>query len=226
MRAQIFRILPAVMRSPHLHDVLAAGLDKICESHNVLPVVNEVLSLVRMVKDARDVIYMMKIKEFLSPISEVDENVRREFFDELEADDRKYRHFQVSVFTLVDTCDDIEKASIMGRVMKAALQREISLDVSVRVCSMVNRSYVQDLYALKESPKNEVWRTIDQAGGLKETYITSNLESIGFISHAGIDGGTMSENGSIMYQLAELGALLIKYGLSEEPYCWNRFWTD
>ncbi|MFO1118705.1 MAG: hypothetical protein U1E38_00735 [Rhodospirillales bacterium] len=187
--------------------------------------VNEVLNLVRMVKDARNIIYTMKIKEFLSPISEVDENVRREFFDELEADEQQFRRFQVSIFTLVDTCDDIEKAAIMGRIMKAALQREISLDVSVRVCSMVSRSYVQDLYALKESPKNEIWRTIDQAGSLKETYITSNLESIGFISHAGIDGGEMSDNGSIMYQLNELGGLLIKYGLSEEPYCWNRFWT-
>lgn len=227
MHAKILRVLPDAMRSSHLGDALAAFFDATVGSHGYPPLVTGLLSLARTAGTIRDAIYARKVMMFLSPIDEVDEAARDEFFGTLEADEQQWHRFQVTVFTLIDRCDDVEKSLIMGRMMKAVLQKDLALDTAVRICHMINKSYVSDLYCLKEAPVTGIWLTTDQKGALKETYVTSNLQSTGFIRFAGIYGGTLSkDDGCIMYETDKLGHILLKYGLSDEINCWNKFWTD
>ena len=123
MHAQL-RALPGAMRSSDLGDALAALLDATVGSHGYPPLVTGLLNLARTAGTVRDAIYTRKIMMFLSPIAEVDEASRNEFFETLEADERQWHRFQVTVFTLVDRCDDVEKPLIMGRMMKAVLQKK------------------------------------------------------------------------------------------------------
>lgn len=180
MHAKILRVLPDAMRSPHLHEVIAAFSDATAGSCGVPPLATGLLSLIRTAATIRDAIYAKKVLMFLSPIDEVDEAARDEFFESLEADEQQWHRFQVTIFTLIDSCDDVEKSLIMGRMMKAVLQKKISLDAAVRICYMINRSYMADLYSLKQSPITGMWRAINQGGDLNKTYVISNLEHPAF----------------------------------------------
>ncbi len=215
----LLRVLPDAMRSSHLHEVIAAFSDASAGSCGVPPLATAVLSLIRTAATIRDAIYAKKVVMFLSPIDEVDESERDEFFETLEADEQQWHRFQVTVFTLIDECDDIGKSLIMGRMMKAVLQKAIALDTATRICYMINRSYIADLYSLKYAPVTGMWRAIDQDGDLKESYVVSNLESTGFIHCTVVDGGSLSEEGaSNEYKLTKLGLMLRKIGLSEDIY--------
>jgi len=73
---------------------------------------------------------------------------------------------------------------------------------------MVDRVYISDLSYLLNF----------NSGVQRNQIIAASLQSIGLLSFAGIDGGTLGEetsSGGVSYELNEYASMLLRYGLED-----------
>lgn len=88
----------------------------------------------------------------------------------------------------------------------------IEESTAFRICSMIDRCYVQDLELLKNFS--------DGTQG-DNTPIAETLLSVGFLSNGGIDGGSWGEevdedSGGVIYNMNEYGKMFVNYALSND----------
>lgn len=130
---------------------------------------------------------------------------RKEFVKRL-GDDDKIETFGKTILLIFERIDDVEKPSIIGRILSAHIRGKMTYDDAMRIAAIVNRGYLQDLIYLK------VFK--DGTQGNNEA-VADALFSIGLLSNQGIDGGSFSNpnSGGTIYAFNKFSKLLVKYGL-------------
>jgi len=172
-----------------------------------IPIIGSITGLFRAGRDIRNELFLKKIAIFLSQISEASYSERQQFASRF-ANDTDSRRFGESVLLLLERAESMEKPGIIGRIMCAAIREQIDLTKAMRLASIVDRCYLQDLEHLprfESGPQLAEFKIVVEA-----------LQSVGLLSTAGFDGGNMDEDpirSGTVYVLNEYGELLIKYGL-------------
>ncbi len=111
----------------------------------------------------------------------------------------------------LDRIDDATKPIIVGHLMAAHVEGNLTYDEAIRLAAMVNRCYAPDLDYLinfKSGTQREMQAIADA------------LFSTGLLRNCGLDGGTIDDalSGGTIYEINRYGELLIKYGLVPSSY--------
>lgn len=172
-----------------------------------IPFFSLLVGAMKAKRDVRDALFKRKVALFLKPISETPAHLRKRFTEEI-VHSGKQHEFGQAVLLLLDKADNMEKTKIIGRLMSALILGDIDEPKTMRLCSIVNRCYVQDLELLRD------FRTGTQG---EQQPIAESLFSAGLLSNSGDTGGTIGggpdEDGGIIYSLNEYGRLLVQHGL-------------
>ena len=169
-----------------------------------VPIIGTLTSAAAAISSMSQKIYVRKVAKFIKELATIPLEERNAFLRRIDSDDKRFK-FGEAMLLILERTDDMEKPTIIGRITAAHIQGRFDLATSLRLCSIVNRCYLQDLAYLKVF-KNGVQGS--------STAIAASLFSAGVISNGGFDGGTFdADEGGVIYNLNEFGQLLIKYGL-------------
>lgn len=170
-------------------DVAADIADKAFE----LPYLGSLFKLCRVALNIRDWHFVQKLAKYLKQIEDIDESKREEFIRSLSPEDNQ----RISKFmiNLLYNAEEDRKAEVLGIIYKARLLGEIDTNMMLRLCSIVNKSYLDDLYELpkyiKDSTEESIaannfisWGLIDSfVGGYWVNEPSYELNAIGKTLH-------------------------------------------
>jgi hypothetical protein len=190
-----------------VRDLAEVGLD-IFLNEGVLreiPVVNNVYNLYQAGVAIKQQLFTKKIIKFLEPLSNVSDEERQKFVEEMDQNPKKKRVFGETLLLLIDRADSLEKPLIVGSLWQHHILGNISYEDAMRLSFIVDRVYMSDLNYL----------TRFSSGIQSNPNIAASLQSAGLLIIAGMDGGNLGEpfSGGVLYELNEYGKMLLQYGL-------------
>ena len=118
----------------------------IIETCKEIPFVGSIIKLGTVAVNYMDWRYVTKLSKFLESSDKLSEDVVNKYISSLEQND--FERISVYLKHLLYTTEEDEKARIMGMVYKARLLNHINDEMMLRLCSIVNMSFVTDLRKL------------------------------------------------------------------------------
>ena len=118
----------------------------IIETCKEIPFVGSIIKLGTVAVNYMDWRYVTKLSKFLESSDKLSEDVVNKYISSLEQND--FERISVYLKHLLYTTEEDEKARIMGMVYKARLLNHINDEMMLRLCSIVNMSFVTDLKKL------------------------------------------------------------------------------
>lgn len=170
----------------------------VIESMTGFPWLGSLIKLGRVGKGYLDFRFVCKIGRFLQQSEDIEQDKKEAFVAKLNKKDRK-RMYEYLMHLLYSAEED-GKAVIMGMVYKDRIMNNIDNDMFMRLCSSINKVYIED-----------VGRLQDYVNPLsKSDYVTNNLYSSGLLqmTESGVQGGTLKIGGS--FELSEVGQHLLR----------------
>ena len=168
---------------------------------SLLPVGSIAKSFIQSGISIRDYFFLKKLNTFLFSINtdDISDEEIDGFFKTLE---NKKEQVEEYLLGLLISIESEEKALLMGYIYKAAVKGRINHIQMLRLCSIINRSFVYDLKTLPEFEEES-----------ENEYIEAmNLINLGLIDN--YIGGYWKNNPTI--QLNETGLMLLDILKSEE----------
>ena len=168
---------------------------------SLLPVGSIAKSSIQSGISIRDYFFLKKLNTFLFSINtdDISDEEIDGFFKTLE---NKKEQVEEYLLGLLISIESEEKALLMGYIYKAAVKGRINHIQMLRLCSIINRSFVYDLKTLPEFEEES-----------ENEYIEAmNLINLGLIDN--YIGGYWKNNPTI--QLNETGLMLLDILKSEE----------
>ncbi len=187
--------------------VADAGFDAAISSgaFDGVPIFGIITGLARAGRHIKDELFVRKTARFLQGLSKTTHEARRRFVDDLHANG-KVDEFGETILLILDRIDDATKPLIIGHLMAAHVEGNLTYDEAIRLAAMVNRCYAPDLeYLINFKPGTQ--REMQE--------IADALFSTGLLRNCGLDGGTIGDalSGGTIYDVNRYGELLIKFGL-------------
>ena len=155
----------------------------------------------------QDYLFCKKIAGFLEKVESA--GVTDEQIENYKAEIEKIPNFEQKIneylLNLINNAESEEKAKIMGYIYVAAVQRKIDSEMMLRLCSIVNKAYLSDLYMLpnyvKKTEESSVaannfisWGLIDNyVGGIWTDSPSYKLNEVGFLLYYILDGNKWFE---------------------------------
>lgn len=167
----------------------------------LLPVGSIVKSFIQSGIAIRDYFFLRKLNTFLFSINtdDISDEEIDGFFKSLENNKEKVEEYLLGLLISVESED---KALLMGYIYKAAVKGRINHIQMLRLCSIINRSFVFDLKALHEFEEESENESIE----------AMNLINLGLIDN--YIGGYWKNVPTV--QLNEIGLILLDILKSEE----------
>ena len=173
-----------------------------------IPVINTVFGLYKTGVEVRQQLFFQKILKFLKELSDISFAERQKFVEEIARNPKQKQEFGETLLLLLERADSLKKPSILGLLLKHHILGDISYEDVTRLAFMVDRVYVSDLNYLRNF----------KPGIQSNSHLAASLQSVGFLSFNGIDGGTYGEDfspGGVIYVLNEYGRILLEYELGQ-----------
>lgn len=124
-----------------------------------------------------DILFYKKVSGFLEEVekSNVTDHQIENFKLEIRAIDNFEQKIHEYLLNLINNAESEDKARIMGYIYVAAVSKNIDADMMLRLCSIVNRIYIGDLYELPKyvasSGEDSVAANNFIASGLIDSYV-------------------------------------------------------
>lgn len=176
--------------------LLDAGKEMALSIVDLLPFVS-IKDMFGAIQESRcavsDILFYKKVSGFLEEVekTKVTDLQIEEFKLALNSIDNFEQKIHEYLLNFINNAESEDKARIMGYIYVAAVSRQINVDMMLRLCSIVNKIFISDLYEL---PK------------YVNSYIEDSIAANNFITAGLIDsyvGGTWVETPS--YKLNEIG---------------------
>jgi hypothetical protein len=189
--------------SDDLADVSASTADLATDIIGGIPVLGAVLDAARSIKNISNTLYLRKVAITLQELEVgTSSEDRARFLTMLEAESETER-FGEAIILLIDKMDDMRKPAIVGRLLSSAMRGQLSKRRAMRLASIVNSVFVDDLMDLQLLPGSTEGQGFLASAGLLEQ-MSMTVRS------------TPNAPFNYTYQLSLLGNDLLKYGLT--PY--------
>ena len=172
----------------------------IIETCKDIPFVGSMLKLGKVAVNYIEWRYVNKLSKFLESSKEIEEDVVNKYISSLTQED--YDRISNFLKHLLYTSEEDEKARVMGMIYKARLLDKIDDNMMLRLCSIINNSF---LFDLKKIPMYVVRTNV------------GSLEATNFINWGLIDnyvGGIWKDEPT--YELNEVGNILFEILNSEK----------
>ena len=208
----------SLMDSVSSEDLVSIGetvteplLDSLLDNETLkdIPIIGTIAKLYSVGKDVRNYFYTRKIYDFLFCLKDIPLQKRKEFIDEISNSEKKHQEFGETVLLLLERADNLKKPVIIGNVIKALINENISYEHAMRICAMVDKCYYPDLKYLLNF----------EEGKQENSFIAENLLNVGFLEKTVVDFGKLYDSVGEKrndvgdeYALNIFGEKLIKYG--------------
>ena len=131
-----------------------------------IPITREIMGLVKAGFAYRDRRYISKLLSFLAETSKMSAEDRAEYTRKLDENPKKAQEAGETILDIIDKVTSREKAVIVGKLVRAyGHEPDLTYDTLMRLCEMVERTYLQDLQGLQQGQR----------------YNEANLESVGIV---------------------------------------------
>ncbi|MCM1079806.1 MAG: E3 UFM1-protein ligase 1 [Bacteroidales bacterium] len=183
---------------------------RIIETFYDVPYIGELLKIGKVFGSYRNYFFVRKLVGFMKSSNKFKEEDFNSFVSSLSTKDKK--RLSDYLTQLLYSADEESKADIMGKIYASRVRREIDNDMMLRLCSIVNHSYLPDLYCLGK------YKDVSD----ENTFITDNLVALGLLSDAGNvyetleDGMECTGFGPAKHILNEVGKILYQI-LDDQP---------
>ncbi len=174
-----------------------------------IPFIGMVTGGLKAGSDINSALFLRKIAIFLKTLSEVSDEERKKFVDNMETPEQKHK-FGETILLLLERAENMTKPKLIAKIINVYILGHIEEATAFRICSMIDRCYVQDLELLKNFS--------DGTQG-DNTPIAETLLSVGFLSNGGLNGGSWGDeddgdSSGVIYNMNEYGKMFVKYALS------------
>ena len=180
----------------------------IIEEMNGFPWLGALIKLGRVGKGFLDLRFIWKIGRFLNQSADIDQKTKEVFLAKLNKKDRKKMYEYL--MHLLYTAEEDRKADVMGMVYRDRIMNNINNDMFLRLCSSINKVYIDDVDRLVDYVKPK----------FKSDYITNNLYSSGLLQmrNAEVKGTGLNLGGE--FELNEVGKHLLR--ILEQSRCLHK----
>lgn len=113
-----------------------------------IPIVNFLWSGLKVVKSAREVLYVKKFFKFLAAVQDVSEDEKEKFLSDLSRDhENKDRLFE-KILLILEQLDEVKKADYLGKTLLLLAKSDITFSEFYRVSASINAVNLDDLQVL------------------------------------------------------------------------------
>jgi hypothetical protein len=170
----------------------------VLEEMKDFPWVGPLIKLGKVGKCFMDLKFVWKIGRFLTKSEDIEQEKKEAFLAKLDKKDRK-RMYEYLMHMLY-TAEEDRKADVMGMLYRDRIMGNIDNDMFLRLCSAVNKVYIDDVDRLADYVKPNP----------KDDYVTNNLYSSGLlmISDSNVEGTTVIVG--VRYELNDIGKHLLR----------------
>ena len=144
--------------------------------------------------------FLRKVARFLRGTESISDEEKNSFINGLSLKDKQ--RISSYIMNLLYISEDEQKAEIMGRVYAARVRNIISYEQMLRLCSVVNKVFVDDLQQLVTYLKST-----DYQG-----YVTDSLYSVGLLERLSSVSEWVDENGVNSMSMGERKYILNDLG--------------
>lgn len=120
-----------------------------------IPVLGTLLKLCKAGIDVKNYLFAKKVYSFLYELSKVPHEKRTSFVESLENEGTLTKVGE-NVILLIERVDDMDKASIIGKLFAKWVEGKTDQDTFFRLAHVVIRSYLPDLKLLAKNSNNPV----------------------------------------------------------------------
>lgn len=148
-------------------------------------------------------IFERKIIDFLIKLDEISLEKRKDFVTKMTEDDKHSRKVGEHLMIILDRMDDMNKPSILAKVLAAFIEEKIDYEMFLRLSSVIDKAFLPDLIKLDQYLKLTGY-----------SITTTSLVNLGLVNLELIDGGSYDENGNQTggnkYYITQLGEILLE----------------
>lgn len=135
-------------------DLTELGIDTFIDNEFVksLPFVKTAVGLYDMGYRIHSHFLTKKILRFLFEFSTITDSEKIELIDKLDHSPKYSKDFGERLLLIIDSYDDFDKASLLGRAAKLLSKNLIEINDFMRLSHIINRAYFGDLTILAQFP--------------------------------------------------------------------------
>lgn len=213
-------------------DAAELGLDSLLTDGVVkdIPVIGSLLKMAQVAMGIRENIFARKVLKFLTQLKDVPKEQREKFIEKLESDKDHHHKVGEKVMVILERLDDMDKATIIGRLMRAAIKEHITYEHFLKLCSIVDKAFFSDLLKLKgKSTDNwgirEIFYSLNRDKDMQQHFYTIGIMTMTVKDDehkrkmqrsTSFSGTTIDQFYPKMeYEFSALGKELIRYGIHE-----------
>ncbi len=148
----------------------------VLEEMKDFPWLGSLIKLGKVGKGFMDLKFVWKIGRFLKKSEDIEQEKKEAFLANLDKKDRK-RMYEY-LMHLLYTAEEDRKADVMGMVYRDRIMENIDNDMFMRLCSAVNKVYIDDVAKLEEYVKPIYM----------DDYVSNNLYSAGLLKLSDPEG--------------------------------------
>ena len=166
-----------------------------------IPYIGSLYKLGKVAINYMDYRFVKKLYYFLAESENIEQEKNEEFLNSL--DEEANKRISGMLTQLLYTADEDGKATLMGKIYRSRLLGEIDVDMMLRLCSVVNKSFLADLDHLKEY----------ETENASDDYIRDNLNALGLLQDLGTlheDANGMDSFGPTSHKLNVVGRELLR----------------
>lgn len=186
-------------------DISEMKLDSILNNGMIkdLPIIKYLYSGCKFILDVRDYFFIKKLSEFLNQLSSIPLEERVQFLSKKGSDEHKLGE---RLLMLIERSDSLDKPVLIARLFRAYLYEKIDINLFNRLCNIVERTYIQDIYFLRDNYSNHDFSGFEALG----------LSNNGLAIRYTYDGWTLDgkdeidDDTEIKYKITKLGKQLIE----------------
>ncbi len=134
--------------------LLDAGLDLANnEALKSVPIISYIVNGVKGVMSIKDKLYARKILKFLFETSKITTEQREKFEQKLAENPKERQRLGVTLIEILDSIATSEKAPMLAKVFRAYVAEDMKIDEFVRLCEMIDKTYLSDLIGLQNQDR-------------------------------------------------------------------------
>tara|TARA_R110002012_G_scaffold321209_1_gene548165 strand:- start:7903 stop:8550 length:648 start_codon:yes stop_codon:yes gene_type:complete len=187
-------------------DMIELSLDSVLDDGLLkdIPIIGILAKLYSTGQTIQGKIFEKKIIKFLYETEKTKKADKEKFNNKLNSDLDYRKKVGEQLLVILDRLDNIEKASVLGRLFKAFMEESIDLNMFQRLASVVASGFLPDLKKLVDYEKQSQW----------SSFTSTSLSNLGLVHRSYVKPEKFDEYGKQLdgseYSITKLGIELLK----------------
>jgi hypothetical protein len=114
-----------------------------------IPIVGTIYKISKAAWGIKDAIFAKAVYKFLFELKDIPLEKRKAFIEKISSNPEYDTKVGEKIIVILDKLDDLDKATIIGRLLKYTIEEKIEYSDFLRMSSIIQRAFLPDLMFLK-----------------------------------------------------------------------------